>query len=106
MAYFYGNPTTQQVYGFIPYDEQEASRHYCKHYLNYLLLHHMSRHLKNYNDRQQCFKELAHCERVMNRWKLHPNWDETEVFPILERLKKLSFRQLAKMAIAVDEEDE
>ena len=94
MPLFYGHPSAQRFYGFLPYDEQDATKHYLKHYRNYLLLDFMSKNSESYNDRQQAIKELEHCERVMYRWKLHPNWDPEIVLPALEIMKKKPISEL------------
>lgn len=105
MPIFYGGPKTH-TWGFISYNEQDASAHFIKHYYQYLLLDYLLKNETDRNERMQATTELNHCERVMHRWKMHPNWDEQFVLPVIERLKKLSIRDLIdeyKMLYAKDE---
>ncbi len=88
MALFYGGHANQRFFGFISWDEQDATFHYIRHYRNYLILDFMSKNSAEYNDREQARKELGLCERSLDRWKNHPNWDEGVVLPIIEQFKK------------------
>jgi hypothetical protein len=95
MSIFYGQ-TTQRLYGFVPYDQQDAGKIYKKHYLRYLILDYLSKNLSEVNERAEARAELSHCENVLQRWKLHPNWVEEEVLPYIERFKKLPIDKLVE----------
>lgn len=94
MAFFYGGPKTQKLYGFVPYDEQLAGEIFIKHYRHYLILDYLSKNCETLQEREVAKAEIIHCEKVLTRWKLHPNWVEDEVLPVIERMKKLSIQEL------------
>lgn len=92
--FFYGGPRNKQLYGFIPYDEQDAGGIYIKHYRQYLILDYLSKKCETLQERAQARAEMTHCEEVLARWKLHPNWIEEAVLPIIEQMKKKSIQEL------------
>lgn len=96
MAIFYGGPTVRRLYGFVPYEEQNATDIYRKHYRKYLLLDFLSKNDEDFKDRAQARKELAHCERLLLRWKMHPNWNEKWALRYVERMKKMPIYALAQ----------
>jgi hypothetical protein len=61
----------------VPYHQQNAVKHWARHYLNWCEL----RFIERRGDRQevvQARKELIICQRKMDHWQRHANWSAAE----------------------------
>lgn len=73
----------------VPYDKQKATDNWMRHFDNSLYLTFILKNDPDRNERAQAQKELAVCERKMDHWKRHPNWDTLEAGRKAEESRKL-----------------
>lgn len=72
-----------------PYETWKATEKYLGHYENYLYLDFIAKNSTDRKELHQARKELTICERKMEYWKRHPNWNkDKDVFAKIEKLKK------------------
>lgn len=93
MTIFYGR-TEQRLYGFVRYEDQNATEIFRRHYRRYLLLDFISKNDEDFNSQEEARREMMHCENLLLRWKNHPNWDEEWALRHAERMKKMSIKAL------------
>ena len=72
----------------IPYDRIPATRKYVEHYSNYLFLQFISTNTKDRDERLQALKELTICERKLEWFKRHRNWNQDEALRQVNKLKR------------------
>ena len=72
----------------IPYHEMPAVEYWTKHYENSLYLVFYEKNDPDIRMRRQAAKELEICQKKMDYWKKHPNWNATEAGQRAEELKK------------------
>jgi hypothetical protein len=101
MPIFYGR-TERRLYGFVKYEDQDATWIWIKHYRKYLLLDFLSKNDENFKGREEARRELTHCESLLLRWKYHPNWHEESALREAERMKKMPVHALV-MEMAQEE---
>lgn len=77
---FTGRPT--------PYHEQKATEHYIKHYGNLLFLTAVCNSPKSPQERIQAQKEIVICERKLQHWQRHPNYDQARALAEVTKLKQ------------------
>ncbi len=71
-----------------PYDEQDATLHYCKHYANWLDLDEMSKDYKvTFLDRRQVENEIVIAQRKMFHWERHMNFNLATASQVIMMLK-------------------
>jgi hypothetical protein len=63
----------------IPYERWNATKHYLEHYTNLLFLSAIVARPKDPLEKRQALKELSICERKLEYWTRHPNFDRDEV---------------------------
>ena len=59
----------------VPYDRQDAVRHWGRHLANLRLLEFISRESDDPAERRQAEHEIVVCQRKMGHWERHSNWD-------------------------------
>jgi hypothetical protein len=80
-APFKGEPT--------PYHKMPATKFYLNHYNNMLILKAIEQRPKNPQEKQQATREIAICQRKLDYWSKHPNFDQETVTRECAALKKL-----------------
>jgi len=89
--FIYSNtqPNTFDPKSAVPYHEQNANRHYIRHYENFMFLKFILNHKDSTrNECTQATKELTICERKMNYWYKHPNYDQDVILPMITKIKR------------------
>ena len=71
----------------VPYETWNATKHYLEHYANYLFLNAIVAKPRDPLEKRQAVKELGICERKLQYWARHPNWDAAAVTAECARLK-------------------
>ncbi len=60
----------------IPYSQQNAVRHWSRHYANWKYLQFVKNNsLATTQERRQAEHELVICDKKMHHWQRHSNWD-------------------------------
>ena len=69
--------------------EMNGTKVYVSHYSNLLYLQFVANNpLASFIERQQAEKEIKLCEKKLEWWKRHPNFDQVEALREVEKLKK------------------
>lgn len=79
MTIIYSEERTEHEPSRVPYEKWNAVKAFLNHYDNYLYLSFLAAHSKDGRERAQARKELGLCERKMEWWKRHPNYDQAAV---------------------------
>ena len=87
MAFIYSDnePPSKNV---VPYDKQNATKSYLRHYDNYLFLQFLLMRSDRMSEKVQASKELGICERKMKHWTHHPNYDHATVLAEVNKKKR------------------
>lgn len=73
----------------VPYHKLNATANYVKHFSNLLYLHFiLHNRLATTRERMQASRELVICQRKLQFWMRHPNWNRQAVFEQVEKLKR------------------
>ena len=73
----------------VPYLQQNANKHWLSHFSNQLMLEFMMKSpLSTFAEKRQAQKELAICERKLDHWRKHPNWNQAAIQDQVTALKK------------------
>ena len=89
MAFVYEDVTARKPFtGKVNLAELDACSLYLRHYDSYLYLQFISKHSETTHvEKQQALKELTICERKLEYWKRHPNFDINIVTAGIQELK-------------------
>lgn len=69
--------------------EMNGTKVYLSHYSNLLYLHFIAEHQgTSFAEKRQAEKEIVLCEKKLEWWKRHPNYDQDEATRGIEKLKK------------------
>lgn len=74
--------------GLVKYENLNATANYLKHYNNYKTLQFFEQRGSN-EERFQAAKELKTCQRKLDWWMKHPNYDQNEVATERARIDSL-----------------
>lgn len=87
-SYFYqdNEPFTGRP---VPYHKQNANQGYLKHFANSLYLKFFEQHETDPMQRRQARKEMDICDRKMNHWRRHMNFDPQYVGTECDKLRKM-----------------
>lgn len=58
----------------VPYSQQDAVRHWGRHYANFRMLDFVFRSTDDPAERRQAAHEMTICSRKMEHWQRHGNW--------------------------------
>lgn len=72
----------------VPYDRQNATSAYLKHYGNYLYLSFIYKNSDRTLEKIRAGEELVICERKLQHWRRHPNWIQTVAEVGVAKLKR------------------
>lgn len=72
-----------------PYHEQDATRFALSHYDNLLILMAIIEAPKSFAEKAQAEKELKICERKIEHWRRHPNFDQQKFSNEAARKKEI-----------------
>jgi hypothetical protein len=61
-----------------PYNEQDAVAYWARHYENYLYLDFIKLSTEYREERRQAEHEIRICQRKMDHWQRHANWNAAE----------------------------
>lgn len=90
MYIFYNENEVRQRGGFMmPYHKQDANKKFMDHYSNYIILNEILKKPKDFGEKVQAVKELNICEKKMEYWKKHANFDQNLANKQVEDLKSL-----------------
>jgi hypothetical protein len=62
----------------IPYLKQNATKHYLRHYSNMLILQAMEKAPKDANEHRRVNKEIQICQKKLDYWQKHANFNHQE----------------------------
>lgn len=63
----------------VPYNDQDATRHWARHYRNSRELQfYISSPLSTTSERRRANQEMVVCDRKMEHWRRHPNFDTNQ----------------------------
>lgn len=88
MHFIYDDSSVRTPYASrVPFNELDALRYWGNHFANSLEL---AFFLKNgdTHEKLRASHELSICDKKMNFWKKHPNFDSQQAAVISQRLKK------------------
>ena len=71
-----------------PYHKQNADRGYLTHYANYLYLSFILNQSDSLAEKHQAQKELTICERKLNWWAKHANFNSDYVIAEVGKMKR------------------
>lgn len=87
--YFYSTTGGAGEGGFtVPYHRQNANAAYLRHYGNLLFLKFVVSETKDRAERQQATIEIPICERKLEHWKRHANYEHDVVMAGVDKLKR------------------
>lgn len=72
----------------VPYLKMAANKHYLRHYSNMLILQAMGAAPKDAVERRQVAKEMATCQKKLDYWAKHPNFNHQQATEACLTLKK------------------
>lgn len=83
-----GKPRNRGFSNVTPYHKLNATQFYLNHFANLLYLEFISSHSETSTlEKLQATKEIAICNKKLDYWRKHPNWDKTIVEHEQHRLK-------------------
>ncbi|MCP1540127.1 hypothetical protein [Methylorubrum extorquens] len=89
MAIFYSDNAERSGGSIsVPYSQWNANKGYLTHYENYLVLDFITRASKDRAEIAQARKELTICERKLEFWRKHPNFETAVVTRKVEEMKR------------------
>lgn len=62
----------------VPYHQQNAVRGWARHYANFLYLEFIRSRSDDREERRRAEHEIRICQRKMDHWQRHGNWDAVE----------------------------
>lgn len=67
----------------------DANKKYAEHYYNHCYLQFILKHeASTFIEKAQANKEIGICDRKLNYWKRHQNWDATESAKLCSKIRK------------------
>jgi len=72
----------------IPYEKQNATKHYLTHFSNRMFLDRVSKAPKDFKEKLQAEKEIKVADRKMDHWKKHMNYDHAAALAGVAEIKK------------------
>jgi hypothetical protein len=72
----------------VKYSDMNANKHWLTHYSNSKYLTFFSQHETTLTDRLRALHELTICQRKMDYWKRHPNWDLSTLTSQIQQIDK------------------
>lgn len=89
MTFFYSDTTQPGPRPQINVWEMNGTRNYLKHYDNYLFLQFVSTNPRSTDaEKRQARLELTICEKKLEFWRRHPNYDQDEALKGIQDLKR------------------
>lgn len=89
MYIFYNDLEVKRKGFVVPYHKLDANKKYMDHYSNYIILQEILKKPRDFNEKMQATKELGICERKLDYWRKHANYEESVVRKEVEELKSL-----------------
>lgn len=75
--------------GRFDFDSADATKFYLEHYSNYMMLKFMAQNeLSTFSEKTQARKELVICERKMEWWRRHHNFDTNRANEGITKIQK------------------
>lgn len=88
MAFFYEENQVRGGAPPVPYHDQDANRAWIGHYRNSLMLRFFEQNDPDIRQRAQARRELQICERKLEYWRRHANYDQQRAIRDAEVAKK------------------
>ena len=88
MHFCYEDNPARFAGGSINYNTMKANEGYLRHYANYLYLDFIIANSDKMQERHQAAKELTKCEKKLDWWSKHANFESKVVLEGVAKLKK------------------